>query len=75
MAESPSRRTNQTNQRKSPFRRIERWGVGLVLGVLAFFLERAVVRSIRRGETKAKPAQPTALKGMGSDIEPADVDD
>ena len=72
MAESPRRRTNQ---RKSPFRRIERWGVGLILGVVAFFLERAVVRSIRRGETKAKPSQPTALKGMGSDIEPADVED
>jgi hypothetical protein len=72
MAESPSGRTNQ---RRSPFRRIERWGVGLILGVVAFFLERAVVRSIRRGQTRAKPAQPTALKGMGSDIEPADVDD
>jgi hypothetical protein len=72
MAESASRRTKQ---RKSPFRRMERWGVGLILGVVAFFLERAVVRSIRRGETKVKPAQPTALKGMGSDIEPADVDD
>jgi hypothetical protein len=72
MAESASRRTNQ---RRSPFRRIERWSVGLILGVVAFFLERAVVRSIRKGETKAKPSQPTALKGMGSDIEPADVDD
>ncbi|HEX9694310.1 MAG TPA: hypothetical protein VGA74_04820 [Actinomycetota bacterium] len=72
MAESPSRRTNRP---RSLFRRIERWGVGLILGVVAFFLERAVVRSIRRGETKAKPSQPTALKGMGSDIEPADVDD
>jgi hypothetical protein len=72
MAESPSGRTNRP---RSPFRRIERWGVGLILGVVAFFLERAVVRSIRRGETKPKPSQPTALKGMGSDIEPADVDD
>jgi len=72
MAESPSRRTNRP---RSLFRRIERWGVGLILGVVAFFLERAVVRSIRRGETKAKPSQPTALKGTGSDIEPAEVDD
>jgi hypothetical protein len=56
-------------------RRIERWGVGMILGVVAFFLERAVVRSIRRGETKAKPSQPTALRGTGSDIEPADVDE
>jgi len=72
MAESSSRRTNRP---RSLFRRIERWGVGLILGVVAFFLERAVVRSIRRGETKAKPSQPTTLKGTGSDIEPADVDD
>ncbi|HVH53309.1 MAG TPA: hypothetical protein VNA32_04175 [Actinomycetota bacterium] len=72
MADSASRRTNRP---RSPLRRIERWGVGLILGVVAFFLERAVARSIRRGETKAKPSQPTALRGMGSDIEPADVDD
>jgi hypothetical protein len=72
MADSPSKRTNRP---RSLFRGIERWGVGLILGVAAFFLERAVVRSIRRGETKAKPSQPTALRGMGSDIEPADVDD
>ncbi|HET7869795.1 MAG TPA: hypothetical protein VFM85_05705 [Actinomycetota bacterium] len=72
MADSPSRRTNRPRSR---FRRIERWGVGLILGVAAFFLERAVVRSIRRGETKAKPSQPTALRGLGSDIEPADFDD
>jgi len=72
MAESPSRRTNRP---RSLFRRIERWAVGLILGVVAFFLERAVVRSIRRGETKVKPSQPTGLKGTGSDIEPAEVDD
>ena len=69
MAESPRRRTNRP---RSVFRRVERWGVGLILGVVAFFLERAVVRSIRKGETKAKPSQPTALKGTGSDIEPAE---
>ena len=72
MADSASRRTNRP---RSSLRRIERWGVGLILGVVAFFLERAVVRSIRRGETKAKPSQPTALRGTGSDIEPADVED
>ena len=71
MAESPNRRSSRP---RTLFRRIERWSVGLVLGVAAFFLERAVIRSIRRGETKPKPSQPTALRGTGSDIEPADVD-
>jgi hypothetical protein len=55
-------------------RRVERWAVGLVLGLLAFLIERAVVRSIRKGETKPKPTQPTALKGTGSAIEPADTE-
>ncbi len=56
---------------KSLFRRMERWAVGLAMGVLAFVLERAVVRSIRKGETKPKPAQPTGTKGTGSEISPA----
>jgi hypothetical protein len=63
------------NRSKNVFRRIERLGVGLILGVVAFFLERAVVRSIRKGETKAKPSQPSALKGTGSDIVPPGADD
>jgi hypothetical protein len=63
------------NRSKNVFRRIERLGVGLILGVVAFFLERAVVRSIRKGETKAKPSPPTALKGTGSDIVPPGADD
>ena len=57
---------------KSAFRRVERWAVGLAMGILAFVLERAVIRSIRKGETKPKPAQPTAMKGTGSEISPAE---
>jgi len=71
MADSPKRPTNRP---KNVFRRMERWAVGLILGIVAFFLERAVVRSMRKGETKAKPSQPTALKGTGSEIEPAEAD-
>lgn len=51
------------------FRRVERWAVGLVIGMLAFFIERAVIRSIRKGQTKPKALETTALKGSGSDIE------
>ncbi len=40
---------------RSAFRRIERTLVGVVMAVIAFVLERAVLRSIRRGGTKAKP--------------------
>jgi len=58
-------------RRKSAFRRVERWAVGLAMGILAFVLERAVIRSIRKGETKPKPVQPTAMKGTGSEISPA----
>jgi hypothetical protein len=61
-----------TPKPKSVFRRVERWAVGMVMGVLAFFIERAVIRSIRKGETKPKPSEPTALKGSGSDIEHVD---
>jgi hypothetical protein len=71
MADPPKKPTKRP---KSVFRRMERWAVGLILGFVAFFLERAVVRSIRKGETKAKPSQPTALKGTGSEIEPAEAD-
>lgn len=56
---------------KSVFRRVERWAVGLAMGVLALVLERAVVRSIRKGETKPKPPQPAAMKGTGSEISAA----
>ena len=58
-------------RRKSAFRRVERLAVGLAMGILAFVLERAVIRSIRKGETKPKPVQPTAMKGTGSEISPA----
>jgi hypothetical protein len=71
MANPPKRPAKRP---KGVFRRMERWAVGLILGLVALFLERAVVRSIRKGETKAKPSQPTALKGTGSEIEPAEAD-
>jgi hypothetical protein len=34
------------------FRRIERWLVGLGMAAMAWLLEKAVLRSIRRGGTK-----------------------
>ncbi len=34
------------------FRRFERWLIGLAMAVMAWLLEKAVLRSIRRGGAK-----------------------
>jgi hypothetical protein len=49
-------------------RRVERWLVGLVMGVLAYVIEKAVLRSIRKGTTKPKPQEATAISGTGAEI-------
>jgi hypothetical protein len=58
------------------FRRIERWGVGLVMGILALVLEKAVLRSIRRGggkdgghENDGGRANDTKITTKGGDVE------
>ena len=50
--------------RKRPWpRRIERAILGAVMGVIAFVIERRVLKSIRKGETEAKPVIADALEG------------
>jgi hypothetical protein len=39
-------------QNVSLFRRIERWLVGLAMVAMAYLLEKALLRSIRRGRAK-----------------------
>jgi len=41
------------------FRRMERWLVGLVMAAVAYMLEKAVLRSIRRGTPKPPEQGPT----------------
>ena len=58
--------SNRSRKKRSVFRRAERWMVGLAMGVMAFVLEKAVLRSIRKGKTEPKPVEqpPTGtLKG------------
>jgi hypothetical protein len=43
---------------KSVFRRIERWIVGAVMGILAFVIEKAVLRSIKKQGGAPKPVEP-----------------
>lgn len=47
-----------TARPKGPFRWVERWMVGVVMAVIAFVLEKAVLRSIREGATEPKPPEP-----------------
>jgi hypothetical protein len=44
------------NNLKRPFfRQVERWLVSLVMAAMAFMIEKALLRSIRRGEAKPRP--------------------
>jgi hypothetical protein len=49
-------------------RRIERWLVGLVMAILAFVIEKAVLRSIRRGDAKPRPVETTPITATGRDV-------
>jgi Mn2+/Fe2+ NRAMP family transporter len=59
--------TLERSKPKNAFRRVERWVVGLVMGVIAFVLERVVLRSIKKTGSAAK-ADPTPIQSTGSDI-------
>jgi hypothetical protein len=57
---------------KSLFRRLERVMVGLVMTVMAFVLERIVMRSIRRegrAPKRAADATPITTKGDSVDLD------
>jgi hypothetical protein len=46
---------------KGPFtRQLERWLVGLAMMVIAYLFEKAVLRSIRRNDTKSSSRDRTA---------------
>ena len=56
-------------RRPRGIRRVERWLVGLAMAVVAFILERLVMRSVRKsGETKAQP-QPTRVTSKGGEVD------
>jgi hypothetical protein len=52
-------------------RRVERWMVGLVMGVIAFVLEKAVMRSVKKthGGTASAEPEPTTITSKGGDAE------
>lgn len=52
-------------------RRVERWMVGLAMGVIAFVLEKAVMRSVKKthGAAKSIEPEPTTITSKGGDAE------
>jgi hypothetical protein len=52
-------------------RRLERWIVGLGMGVIAFVLEKAVMRSVKKGGGSSVDPEPTTITSKGAE---ADLD-
>ena len=66
--------TVERTRPKTFWRRTERWMVGVAMGVMAFVLEKAILRAIKKGEVEAleeEPAEPvpTTLKSKGGKID------
>jgi hypothetical protein len=47
-------------------RRVERWLVGVAMGIVAFFLERIVMRSVKK---KSPEPVPTTLTSKGGEVD------
>ena len=66
--------TVERSKPKSVWRKIERWMVGLVMSMIAFVIERMVLRSVRKaGKTKSKEELHTTLTSKGGDVDLTDV--
>jgi hypothetical protein len=50
------------------FRRFERWLVGLAFAVIAFVLEKVVMRSVRK-KGEAKPDELTTVVSKGGEVD------
>jgi len=64
--------TVERTRPKSFWRRIERWMVGVAMGMMAFVLEKAVLRAVKKGaaaKEEAKTPQPTTLTSKGGKVD------
>ena len=63
-----------TTKKPKGFRRVERWGVGIVMGVFAFVLEKVVMRSVKKKGGDAAPTEPapTTITSKGGEAEVRD---
>ena len=67
--------TVERRKPKTAWRKIERWMVGVVMAVIAFVIERMVLRSIRRaGKPEAsKEELHTTLTSKGGEVDLTDA--
>lgn len=67
--------TIERTKPKSVWRKIERWMVGLVMAMIAFVLEKMVLRSIRKGGKSDASTEElhTTLTSKGGEVDLTDV--
>jgi len=66
--------TVERSRPKSILRRIERWMVGLVMAMIAFVIEKMVLRSVRKaGKSKGREELRTTLTSKGGEVDLTDV--
>ena len=69
--------TIERTKPKSVWRKIERWMVGLVMAMIAFVLEKMVLRSVRKagkgGRSERREELHTTLTSKGGEVDLTDV--
>ena len=50
-------------------RRIERWLVGIAMAIVAFILERIVMRSVKKGGNAKGQPPPTTVTSRGGEVD------
>ena len=61
--------SSTTGRRPTGLRRVERWIVGLAMSVIAFILEKIVLRSVKQKEPQVLAPKPTTLTSKGGDVD------
>ena len=62
--------TDRTRPKPTGFRRFERWLVGLAFAIMAFVLEKVVLRSVRRkGKDSADAEEVTTMISKGGEVD------
>jgi len=72
--------TVERSRPRSIWRRIERWMVGVVMAMIAFVLEKMVLRSVRKagkagkgGKSESREELHTTLTSKGGEVDLSDV--
>jgi hypothetical protein len=61
--------TARSTPKPRGIRRLERWLVGLAMAVIAFILERIVMRAVKKGGDAKGPPPPTTVTSRGGEVD------